>query len=494
MIGLSKINSSAGSIQDSLEERKPLLDDGAGVGLGGNFSAMQLLSSIQRGGVVLSGRTTSTYPNLEVDTRVEMTALPLPAPFAQRFTRKQATIFEERLLQLPSVAERAALIAADLKTNPYKTPSFFDKDVETTVFYALREGILTEFEAANILLFKITCDAYGRENVKVHFLKDEKGAIDDVEWGRFIGSGYPLVAGLAAKKHPGLRFLTVLELTPALREVSLPRHQFLFFSVPEEEQTARQKLWSSGYAFTQVKVEEEVRRMVMTPQLLQEHFYKLLPKTDQPRAHLVFRPASFGRDFCEREVFIPSSLQEITTRRALDFYDEDLYWFTADLCNPHLSALQELWEVVQQTPHNSRYPYREHNCLAYRKSFSEWGLEAPLRELFWEALVDLLAAYTFWFVGWEVSALKVEFRGLIVYIGENSEKWEREYGITLESLAKSDFEVTYRTKFVAQALRELAVEYLEELTFWSVRKKARNVMRGFLTAFVYCCSEETGGD
>ena len=484
-----------------------------------NEKLLRPKSPFQEGGAVLQGRTTmenfdsgagvgigsETYEGALLD--LQQIRETQPTPFTQRFTQRQEAALEARLRELQCVADNAALIAADLKTNPYGTERFFDGDVEPVVLYALREGILTEFEAANILLFKVACDTYGRENVKVHFLRDKEGEIDTVEWGRFIASAAPLLSGVAAKTNPSLRFLTVLELTPALREVSLPRHQLVFFSMPEDEvvTSTRQKLWSSGNAFMQVTVEGEKRRMIMTPQLLQEHFYKLLPKRDEPRAHLVFRSSSFGRDFCEREVFIPSFLSSTPRKEALDFYDKDLYWLTADLCNPHLGALQELWEEVQKTPYansiqkwsyqHPRDRYQKHNCLVYREAFSKEGLKAPLQRLFWETLVDLLAEYTEWFdFEWEVSGLKVEFRSLIAYIGENRERWEREYGITLESLAQSDFKVTHRTKFATEALRELASEYLEEQRFSDTRKKVRNVTRGFINGLVYFFAEQTGGD
>ena len=108
------------------------------------------------------------------------------AEFTKRLEPSARNLIAQKWREIPNLPDLAKELTSDLRENPYASPLFFRQDVEFIALYALREGFLTVFETANILKFKRVCDAYGKGEVKVHFLRDAQGKIDEVEASGFV--------------------------------------------------------------------------------------------------------------------------------------------------------------------------------------------------------------------------------------------------------------------------------------------------------------------
>lgn len=442
-------------------------------------------------GTFSPGQTiSSAYPDFE-EARVA---------FSERFLSGQLLLFEEALKGVPFIERNVERLLSDLEGNPYATESFFDEELESTALYALRQGSLTEFAVANLLLFKALCQAHGRENVGVHFLLDERGEIDEVARASFLSAEDSLIGGLLSKLPA-----TSEALDSFIQTKSLSRYLSVFFSYPSHGQ----------------------RSFLLTPQLVQEHLSKLSTGGDRARAYPVFwvpHPwidSTSETDFLRREIFIPSSTPLIrkscwgpqgSLRKgtSLDLYTEDLRSLAIDLCNPHLRAFQELWNAVHSSPHarewtrwrydHPRDLYAVRGYSIYRNALLEGDLGSRVGELFWSALQGFLSNYMNWFENdWRLRGVKGELRGIVAYIGANSERWKQKYGIDLDFVARTPVAQPFPGEWpgkaiTLRALHELAAEHIKERSFSSRWKSWRNMQNEVSDVLAVTWGVQTGGD
>lgn len=442
-------------------------------------------------GVELQNREISVEHPRMVDSHEEY------CEFTRRLHPEELAIIGTKWDEISNIEHLAKTLAKDLKESPYETELFFDKDIEFIALYGLDKGLLTIYETANLFLFKSACDTYGKEKITIHFLIDKTGKIDELEreWFRSAASNIFYALSCTDSERNQL-------LDSPLNEVNLPRHQFVFFSTPEDKEfsslhnesnSIRNPLLRSKIPFFLANVDNKQQRIIMTPELLQEYFYKLLPKRDHPRARPVLglsSPSDF-EDFLTRDLYIPCSLSPAPekadscfVRVPLNMYIHDLYHFITDLCNPHLRAFQELLKIVKEMPyvkdqlvHRNLYEnYLDRDCNIYRYKVCSKGPKPPMNESFWEALSSLFGPYGDHFTYKRGFILESALEGIINYIADNEERWNNQYGINFIPLKKrSKRDVRYGGhSFVA--IHSLAKKYFSRPRPYA---ETNNDRRGF---------------
>lgn len=360
-------------------------------------------------------------------------------------------------------------LVKDLSRRPYTSPIFSNPDIEFIALYAANQGKLSLFEASNLLIYKSACDLFGKDNVHVHFLPE---GLD------------PFVEGVSSLTHFNKWKGNIAD---HIESLNLPRHQKIFFSVPEEKSaeagTVREALRKTLVSPTGTTINGAPHRFIPSLECF-EQFLKLPYPESQAKIFPVVgvSPLSDFENFLRRPVCIPFSLapppaltDSFPTGDALNFYAHDLYHMILDKANPYLPALQELYPVVQAIPfakvplprENGTYPPlaemfldRQHILHATTPHIHQIGR-------FWRSLRSPFETYGQGLLNQDPKTTKTTFTQaigqLIDHIGNNHARWIRDYKISLHWLCAVNIEsaCTDKVKTFFSTLQSEAMRFLQ---------------------------------